>query len=82
VEDNLPVITHASLLADWNLAQQRITFLQLEIDALRQESALAFPGEDSADDLRLTLSRLELQLQRLEQLSDRIRWYLSTSTTS
>lgn len=82
VEDNFPVITHASLLADWNLAQQRITFLQLEIDALRQESALAFPGEDSADDLRLTLSRLELQLQRLEQLSDRIRWYLSTSTTS
>lgn len=82
VEDNTTHITTASLMADWNLAQQRITFLHHEIDALRQDLALALPQEEAADDLRLTLSRLELQLQRLEQLSDRIRWNLSINTQS
>ncbi|MGB0953088.1 MAG: M56 family metallopeptidase [Planctomycetota bacterium] len=82
VEENVTTITSASLMADWNLAQQRIRFLHFEIDALREELDLALPGEATADDLRQTLSRLELQLQRLEQLSDRIRWNLSTQITS
>lgn len=82
VEETIATITPATLMADWNLAQQRISFLHFEIDALREELALALPMEDAADDLRQTLSRLELQLQRLEQLSDRIRWNLSTQITS
>lgn len=82
VEENLSTVTSATLMADWNLAQQRIEFLHIEIDALRQELAFVLPGDANIADLRQTLSRLELQLQRLEQLSDRIRWNLSTTTQS
>ena len=67
-----------ALKADWRLAEDRIAFLHLEIAALRQELALSYslPGNDS--NLHLNLNNLQLQLQRLEQLSDTVRWNIQT----
>ena len=67
-----------ALYADWKLAEDRIAFLHLEIAALRQELALGYSLEGNDSNLHLNLNNLQLQLQRLEQLSTKIRWNIQT----
>ncbi|MDA0668114.1 MAG: M56 family metallopeptidase [Planctomycetota bacterium] len=67
-----------ALEADWGLAEDRIAFLHLEIAALRQEMALGVFLEENDSNLHQTLNNLQLQLQRLEQLSDHVRWNIQT----
>lgn len=68
----------SALEADWQLAEDRIIFLNLEIAALQQDMALSLDVDESVANLHQTLHNLQLQLQRLEQLSDNIRWNIQT----
>jgi len=80
-------VTHAafdlsSMKADWNLAEERIRFLELEIAALKQELAMGLSELESPAELMTTLNRLQLQLDNLEQLSDTIRWNIESQNPS
>jgi len=68
----------SALTTEWNLVEDRMDFLNLEIEALQRELLLGFGGGESVIGMQKTLSQLKLQLQRLEQLSQPIRWNIQT----
>lgn len=72
----------SALKADWNLAEERIRFLELEIAALQQELALGLSELESPAELMNTLNQLQLQLNNLEQLSHTIRWNIESQNPS
>ncbi|MHC4380248.1 MAG: M56 family metallopeptidase [Planctomycetota bacterium] len=72
----------AALKADWNLAEERIRFLELEIAVLQQELAYGRSELESPAELMHTLNQLRSQLQKLEQLSDTIRWNIESQNPS